>query len=489
MALITTFATTPLTAALYPPWYQKKLEAWKRGEIDWDTGKPIMSEDSSARDSLTFEKVESNGIHRLLVYLRLDNMPTLLAFLALMGDKSSQTTNVTASHPSQPGSEVQTQLESTTGMTSPKKPLVAHGMRLLELTERDSSVMKVAEMEEYSLHDPVVNTFRTFGNLNAVGVSGEVAITPQSGFAEALTTKASDVSADLLLLPWTETGSISETLDIVPQRMKQKLQAPAYTSFVESALLSAPCNVAVFISKNFGGVRAPPRPTLSRSYSTTSLRSRQGIADAQMLSLTDRTHHIFFPFFGGADDRAALKLLMQIATNSEVTVTTVFYQAPEHYFQTAESSQILPASPTKLTPTRSFTGFSGKAPAMDTSDDHEPSEKDTDLFSSLRSSLPESVASRVKFESVKTNTPFKDALERTELEVGQRPRNAGDLVVVGRNFDKNSTFAMEVSLESKVSADAIQSSSPGPLGYMAETIVSKGISASVLVLQAQAKSM
>lgn len=36
MALITTFATTPLVVWLYPPWYQRKLERWKQGEIDWD---------------------------------------------------------------------------------------------------------------------------------------------------------------------------------------------------------------------------------------------------------------------------------------------------------------------------------------------------------------------------------------------------------------------------------------------------------------------
>ncbi|KOS20022.1 K(+)/H(+) antiporter 1 [Escovopsis weberi] len=30
MALITTFVTTPLTTVLYPPWYQKKIAAWKR---------------------------------------------------------------------------------------------------------------------------------------------------------------------------------------------------------------------------------------------------------------------------------------------------------------------------------------------------------------------------------------------------------------------------------------------------------------------------
>src|ERR1700743_3387859 len=86
MALVTTFMTTPLTRKLYPPEYQKKIEAWRRGEIDWDTGAPLAgTDDSSARDSLAFEKLQSTNMQRLLVYLRLDNMPTILAFMSILG--------------------------------------------------------------------------------------------------------------------------------------------------------------------------------------------------------------------------------------------------------------------------------------------------------------------------------------------------------------------------------------------------------------------
>jgi hypothetical protein len=76
MALITTFATTPLASALYPPWYQKKLEAWKRGEIDWETGKSIKDGNSSFNDELEMRQQNKrpSEIRSLLIYLRLDNM-------------------------------------------------------------------------------------------------------------------------------------------------------------------------------------------------------------------------------------------------------------------------------------------------------------------------------------------------------------------------------------------------------------------------------
>lgn len=80
MALVTTVSTTPLTTVLYPPWYQKKLEAWKRGEIDWDGNRQNL--DDSREDS--FEKIRSHQVRRLLVYLRLESLPSLFTFITLL---------------------------------------------------------------------------------------------------------------------------------------------------------------------------------------------------------------------------------------------------------------------------------------------------------------------------------------------------------------------------------------------------------------------
>jgi hypothetical protein len=74
MALVTTFATTPLTSALYPPWYQQKLAAWKRGELDWDSNTPIRNENTSFDEDRVGRTGEPSEIKSLLIYLRLDNM-------------------------------------------------------------------------------------------------------------------------------------------------------------------------------------------------------------------------------------------------------------------------------------------------------------------------------------------------------------------------------------------------------------------------------
>jgi len=144
MALVTTFATTPLTSMLYPPWYQKKLASWKSGETDWD-GNPINSEGASdgTRDT-SLEKLQSTQVRKLLVYLRLDSLPSLFTFIDLLGgDKATVKTKI---HRSRLDLEAVPE-EGESSTEGSKRPLEVHGLRILELTERTSSVMKVSEGE------------------------------------------------------------------------------------------------------------------------------------------------------------------------------------------------------------------------------------------------------------------------------------------------------------------------------------------------------
>lgn len=320
MALITTFATTPLTAALYPPWYQRKLEAWKRGEIDWDTGKPLDGSDGDT--DVVRAKLQSNKVKSLMVYLRFDNMPTLLAFVSAQRQVKRQREEITPIVSKICGAR------SGGRKCQPRrlfeeKPLQVHGIRLVELTERSSTVMKVSEVDEYSLFDPVLNAFRVLGQIYNLAVSGEVTISPVSSYPDVLVNKATDESSDLLLLPWSETGGLTETQTISNDSVRDKFSNDAYTQFISSTLTTSTCNTAVFINKGFSGTLNNNRPsTLSRSASRLSLRRH---SEYQTLPALDRSHHIFFPFLGGPDGRAALRLVLQLAENPEVTATIVHF--------------------------------------------------------------------------------------------------------------------------------------------------------------------
>ncbi|KAK5144998.1 hypothetical protein LTR04_001419 [Oleoguttula sp. CCFEE 6159] len=469
MALVTTFGTTPLTAALYPPWYQKKLEAWKRGEIDWDTGSPLISDDgSSTKDIVAAEKLESGKVQRLLVYLRLDNMPTLLAFVSLLGGRPQAL--MPRMHPQQEAA-----MSSDGTGPSPderlKRPIDVHGVRLLQLTERDSSVMKVSEVEEYSIHDPVINTFRTFGQLHNLAVSGEVTVVPESSYADVLITKASDMLSDLMLLPWSETGSMSEAQMISTDVAKNKLYSASYSNFIATTLENASCNAAIFVNNGFGG-RVKQKPMLlTRSVSGLSLRHHQR-EHAASTPVADRSHHVFFPFFGGADDRVALRLVLQMAENQDVTATLIHYHTTAASFEDVKASTSQSAQSASTSAKRATTALTPTA----------SSERDAAFFSSLRHSLPADLAMRVLFESKQSTNLLADAMEQARAEVGQSPRNAGDLIVLGRNVNAN-------VLAADAGTSSTSSEARGCLGPAAEAVVASGIRASVLVVQARGKGL
>ena len=448
MALVTTFATTPLTRALYPPWYQRKLEAWKRGEIDWDSGAPLL--DGSAgegEDSLTQQKMESSRIKSLMVYLRLDNMPTLLAFISLLGGKSNESQQ--RLHPTRQTGAKDNQPTELPQMDEKRRPVEVHGLRLIELTERGSAVMRVAEVDEYSAFDPVLNTFRVLRQLYNFVVSGEVSIVPQASYAETLTARASEESSDLLVLPWSETGSMGEAQTITKDNSMNKLASDSYSTFVARALETARSNTAVFINKNFSGTLKQRPLALTRKMSVISMTSAHR-EHLTTMPTTDRSHHIFMPYFGGADGRVALRLLLQLAENPEITATIVYF--PNTESDSAIGETVVPQAAPTTNLQRTFSN-----------------EDDAALFVTMQRSLNSAIESRVLFDTAPaTSSPHRDALARAQTEIGQNPKNGGDIIIVGRNTE----FGQ---------ADVNSSC----LGWAAETMLESNMRASLLVVQAK----
>lgn len=378
MALLTTFATTPLVTVLYPPWYQKKLAAWKRGEISWDSDAPTGDGFVSQADLPA-----NTRIGQLLVYLRLDNMPSLLGLVSLFGRDSVDQVSA--------GDGKQEAVVETTSETAPTRPVRAHGLRLLQLGDRDSSVMTVSEVDEYTKNDPVVNTWRTVGQILKVAVSGEVATMPETRFPEALLTKSSDISSDLLLLPWSGSGTLGES----QQHPSESKLSPSYISFAKSVLGSPDLNIAVFFPMSspaqYSSPKSPERMKLQRAYSFSDIHR-----DIQPLPVKNKAQRIIFPFFGGRDDKLALMLVLQFCERREVTAT-VFHIVGD------ESSS--------------------------------SSSEDREYLRRVSSKLPASVAARVEFSF----TPTNDAGEELVLSAsGSLGVDSGDvswnnLVVLGRH--------------------------------------------------------
>ncbi|KAI0830028.1 K+/H+ antiporter 1 [Hypoxylon sp. FL0890] len=456
MALITTVATTPLTKWLYPPWYQKKLEQWKRGEIDWD-GNPLHAESTSQSENLA--KIQDAKIRRLLVYLRLDSLPSLFTFISLLGDDRIAPQSEDA-------------LDSGAGEDRGKAPIVrkrpleVHGLRIVELTERTSSVMKVTD-DDYSRRDPVVNAFRTFSQLHDVAVSGNVVIAPGDSYARTVLTQASNQESDFVLIPWSEVGSIKEDHS-TPFKVSQedRFSGRTHLDFIQEVLANAPCNTGIFIGDGFGGSAPTDRKRLSlpRTLSNVSMPSHR---DDVIPPIADKSHNIFFPYLGGIDDRVALRFVLQLAKNPLITVMIAHLNCAEG------SDEIVGVSEGNLDP---ISPTSESKTEVDT----EITAHDTSLLATARSSLSPDLASRVTFTevSVTVNSAVRQAAELAKEYVGNNPRNAGDVVIVGRRHPRlpailrtpdqsNTEFEMQKTI-----------------GVFGQAMAMGGLKASVLVIQA-----
>lgn len=413
MALLTTFSTTPLVSWLYPPWYQKKMELWRRGEMDWDTGALISPPSDGAAPNATREQ----SVTRLLVYLRLDTMPRLLKLVSLFGDSSKPVAISEGSEGAAP------------------RPVRAHGIRLLQLTDRDSSVMTVSQVDSYSRHDPVVNTFQAVTHSNSLAVSGEVAIMPEHRFSQALLTKSTAMSASLLLVPWSETGSIGDSQIISSSAQADKLASP-YTSFVSSILENNEHNIAVFFTRSDhtdsreGAVEEKGK--LSRQYSFGMMRQ-----DFPTAPLTRQPYHIFMIYIGGADDDFALRLVLQLCEGSQATATIL------------------------------------KAREAEAQDSSSPN---TDVKNYL-DGMSDEVSARVQLEHVEGPSTVEDLIHHasTNFEVSSRG-NKSSLIVVGRHAKDR--------LDEGKSRHHPAGETKDCLGVLAAQVVEEFVEADVLIVQA-----
>jgi Kef-type K+ transport system membrane component KefB len=435
MALVTTFATTPLVSFLYPPAYQKKLEAWKRGEIDWDSGerREVHAGDAGALAS----KTTNQRVGRLLIYLRLDNMPAMLNLVSLFGKPTSTESG------SDSGKD-----ESADGSSSAvdARPAVrAHGLRLIQLTDRDSSVMTVSDVEELSRTDAVVNIFRTVGRFLHVAVSGEVAVLPETRFGEALLTKSNDMSSDLLLLPWSETGSLVEGQQSTPA---SKVTG-SYVQFARSVVAAQGhnMNMAIFFpagssARPDGESNGAERRALNRAYSFSDIHR-----DIAPIPVANQSHSIFMPFFGGDDDRYALSIVLQLCERQNATATVVYYA--------------LDASNTATT--GDVTGVTNEA----------------DYFGYVSTHLPAAVADRVEFTTAAAPASIEQAMEdAATVRSDSKQTHWHNLVVLGRRSLAKAAGSLP---NARPVAEDVQEC----LGYAAGSLIAAKTKANLLIVQAK----
>ncbi|PWN44441.1 hypothetical protein IE81DRAFT_345670 [Ceraceosorus guamensis] len=334
MALVTTFVTTPLTQLIYPAkYYEEEVDAIRAGS---DSKLVDDSSDPSAgrRSALT------GAARRLLVVLDgFEHLPGLLTLMQLMRPSiaprvdPTSTTGLRQRHSQGPsGAETEDDISEKESASStqqhrssnPKAAVGVSALRLIELTDRTSAVMRVAEAESTLRADPIINVFRTFGQLNNLPVDSSMAVVNADEYANTVIARAQRAQTNFLVVPWTvPEGSSAAPVTAALQEQATSAggfrsisnpfetifgnasgadgvsRSPENIAFVRRVFQTAPCDVGLLVDKS-----TPAAP---------------GFLAGQQ--------HVLVGFMGGPDDRSALSLVHALCeSNLSLRVTVLRFR-------------------------------------------------------------------------------------------------------------------------------------------------------------------
>ncbi len=293
-ALVLTFATTPTVSYLYPPHLHTR--ATVTGPSFVDVRSPKDDEGGIGDRTMTTKHNEEGVFKRrfTVVLDKLEHLPSLMAITQLLQSSSphSQTENIPSKSP---GNEAEV-------------PTHFGALRLIELADRPSDLLKTSATDALLHSDPLIAIFRTFAELNGLPVSASLSIEPFESLATSVAEHVRVIGTELVLVPWLPSAPTPDNNPSEPGgpnaaqdrsstpfdaffRMDRSTSLP-HSHFVRSVFARAGTNVALLIGRApFAAVRGQT--------------------------------HVFLPFFGGPDDRLALDFLIQLCADPRVRATVV----------------------------------------------------------------------------------------------------------------------------------------------------------------------
>ncbi|KAJ3215509.1 K(+)/H(+) antiporter [Dinochytrium kinnereticum] len=329
MAVATTVMTVPIVSVIYPESYYMNVN--RPEAIDASEVEGASSEDD--RDSL---KKSPTGVHlqssnsdlvltdgalevRALVCLpSLGAVPSMMSFTTALGASPGVGQGV----------------------------FLVSALRLIEISERMSSVMLANEYTDTMRTDPILQVFRTFTDLHRIRSKLLLGVVPETrSFSANILSAAKDTSSTLIILPWLR--SASETSGDFDERVAKA----SYDEVMASNQIGG-ATVVLFMDKGFGrpatahvGV-AKKKSTLALASPATwqqpgsettqptspvtvkptfdffriiqdgTMSVQRGVA-VSPLKRVHRAPVLVVVFFGGADDREALRVAGLVAHGAQ----------------------------------------------------------------------------------------------------------------------------------------------------------------------------
>lgn len=361
MAVVSTVATTPLTLWAYPKEIRRSI-----AELFGDSKShhSIAAGDKAHSDDQDEGSSGSFASKKLLVVLdRFEHLPGLMTLVQLIQPSESRLRANVAEGSTQlrrrstrkgvgastsgselDGDSIKEGYSSEVEESSPnalayssalnhqqqlafKPELSIDALRLIELTERTSAVMRDAESEDTLRADPILNVFRTFSHLNRIPVTSSMSIVNLEEYSNTVVSRAKDSKANLVVVPWSlpktnlnsgsDNGGVlnaiaspfgnlfggassSHNNNETSSNSRSHSYSPHQAQFVRRVFQNSDCDVGLFLERSSES-HQQSNPILSMSGS----------------------NHLLLSFMGGPDDRVALSLATRLAKSNEGLKLTV----------------------------------------------------------------------------------------------------------------------------------------------------------------------
>lgn len=353
VAIVLTFITTPFTVWIYPEKHRVRGNAAavpvgrrKKDKEGTAAGLSVLNGAPGGRGQTSRILVVLQKIEHLSAVMFITQMlePTYKArSRPVASDKALIKATANQQLPAE-GDIGSVSIKSSPSRDSAPLPVVGEdnndkairidALKLIELTGRTFSVMQSAEKDQLLLTDDALQLFKQFGRLRGFEITPHIDIVGADSYPQAIAEQVVSLDSELVLLPWTipVIGQSSMLIDPSPQAAVREgipvspstspfesifgvdsHGSPMYTHFVRRVFAECPADIALFVDRGFGG--------------SSNFTPGAG-------------QHIFMPFFGGPDDRLALRFVIQLCQRDGVSATVVRIEREgEGYFTQANGEK------------------------------------------------------------------------------------------------------------------------------------------------------
>ena len=310
-ALLLTFMTTPAVTFLYPPHLRVRVTATGASFNNVD-GEEAHNQPRAPRPCTAGSSYSDDTMWRTRFTVVLDKVEHLPAMMSL--------TQLIHPSPPPPHSSDHSSISSLKLSSGPNVSIDA--LRLIELSDRVSAVMKGSVTDTLVQTDPTLEIYRTFGDINGVDVTTSLAIVSFDDLAVSIVDHARNNASHLVLLPW-----LPPTHDSDPPKDSSSGSHPSASTHHHSGT-----NQFDALSKaTHGGATSTTvvhsqfvREVFSRCTDIDAALYIDPVARSPGDSFRKSTaYHLVLPFFGGPDDRATLEWVMQLCSSVRVSATVI----------------------------------------------------------------------------------------------------------------------------------------------------------------------